>query len=66
MNKVAELEKTVRELSQQEYREFRQRFLERDGELWDGQIEQDATTGKLDFLVQEAIEEKNANQLKPL
>lgn len=58
MNRVAEIEKAVNELSQEEYAEFRQRFLERDWKRWDHQLEQDAASGNLDFLIQEAMNDK--------
>ncbi|MBN2328547.1 MAG: hypothetical protein JXR73_15500 [Candidatus Omnitrophica bacterium] len=66
MNKVTELEKAVNELSEQEYREFRQRFLERDWEKWDQQIEADSKSGKLDFLMQEALDAKKRGEQQNL
>ncbi|MBZ0256344.1 hypothetical protein K8I31_09790 [bacterium] len=66
MNRVAEIEKAVNELSQKEYAEFRQRFLERDWERWDHQIEQDVASGNLDFLIQEAMNDKQNSKLKLL
>ena len=66
MNRVAELEKAVSELNQQEYSEFRQRFFERDWQNWDSQIIQDSKSGNLGILIQEAHAEKARKQLKPL
>jgi len=66
MTKVEELAKAVASLTAEEYREFRRWFLERDGEQWDQQIEEDSRAGKLDFLVQEAFEAKEQGTLKEL
>ncbi len=66
MNRVTDLEKAVKELTEQEYCEFRKRFLERDWEMWDRQIEADSNSGKLDFLVREAFEAKKRGDLREL
>jgi len=58
MTKTEELERAVISLTAEEYRKFRQWFLEHDWAEWDQQIENDARTGKLDFLNQEALEAK--------
>ena len=66
MTKVEELELAVAALPEEEYSRFRRWFLERDWEQWDRQIEMDANTGKLDFLVQEAFQAKRENRLRDL
>ena len=66
MTKVEELERAVASLTAEEYRQFRRWFLERDGEQWDRQIEEDSRAGKLDFLVREAFEAKKQEKLKEL
>ncbi len=66
MTKLEELERVIASLSDEEYREFRRRFLERDWEKWDKQIEEDAKAGKLDFLVEEAREAKKGGHLRDL
>jgi hypothetical protein len=66
MGKLKELETVVATLPEEEYREFRRWFLEKDWERWDEEIEQDARTGKLDFLVREAMEAKKEKRLKDL
>ena len=66
MTKLEELEMAIASLSDQEYREFRRWFLERDWEKWDRQIEEDSNAGKLDFLVKEALEAKKGGRLKDL
>jgi hypothetical protein len=66
MTRIEEVERAIASLSDEEYREFRRRFLERDWEKWDKQIEEDAEAGKLDFLVKEAREAKKGGHLRDL
>ena len=54
MRKVEEIESDIRELSPTDLDEFRRWFEEYDAELWDQQIEEDARTGKLDALAEQA------------
>ena len=63
---LEELEKTIANLPDEEYRQFRRWFLERDWERWDRQIIEDACAGKLDFLVKEALDAKKENKLRNL
>ncbi len=66
MTRVEELELAVEALPQDEYRQFRSWFLDRDWEKWDRQLEADVQAGKLDFLIQEALEGKSENRLREL
>lgn len=66
MEQLEQLETAVLSLPEEQYLQFRQWFLKRDWERWDRQIEADAEAGKLDFLVQEAIEAKRSSQLRDL
>jgi hypothetical protein len=66
MTKVKELERAVASLTAEEYREFRQWFLDRDWEQWDQQIAEDSRAGKLDFLVREALDAKQQGKLQEL
>jgi hypothetical protein len=66
VTKIEELERAVASLTAEEYREFRRWFLERDWEQWDQQIEEDSRSGKLDFLVREALEAKQQGKLTEL
>jgi hypothetical protein len=56
----------IQSLPKDEYRELRDWFSQRDWELWDKKIENDSKQGKLDFLVEEALQEKEKGQLKLL
>jgi len=66
MRKLEELEMAIASLSEEEYREFRRWFLQKDWEKWDRQIEEDSKAGKLDFLVKEALDAKKRGHLKDL
>ena len=66
MTRIEEIENAVASLPVEEYRQFREWFLERDWTQWDKQIEADSKSGKLDFLVKEALEEKNQGNLRKL
>ena len=55
MGNVKSIENAVKSLPPMELAEFRQWFAEFDGNAWDGQIEQDAASGKLDQLAVEAL-----------
>ena len=54
MGNVKSIEKAVGSLIPSELAEFRRWFAEFDAAAWDKQIEQDATSGKLDGLAAEA------------
>jgi hypothetical protein len=66
MTRTEKIENTVVSLSVEEYRQFRDWFLERDWAQWDRQIQADSELGKLDFFVKEAMEEKNRGNLREL
>jgi hypothetical protein len=64
MSQIEMLEQTVKQLSPGERAAFRSWFIEFDAAEWDHQIEMDSETGKLDRLVQSAIEEHKAGKTK--
>ena len=66
MTRIEEIEQAVASLPAEEYRQFREWFLERDWGQWDRQIQADSESGKLDFLVKEAMDEKNRGKLRDL
>lgn len=66
MTRLEELEKAIESLPEEDYNRFRDWFLERDWELWDMQIEEDCAAGRLDFMIQEALEEKKAGKTTPI
>ena len=66
MVQIAEIKKKIEELPKQEYVNLRQWFAKKDWEIWDKQIKEDSNSGKLDFLIKEALQEKNNDNLKAL
>lgn len=66
MLKIEEIEATIESLSEDEYARLRDWFYERDWEKWDRQIEVDSESGKLDFLIKEALDERSKGNLREL
>ncbi|MGM0540333.1 MAG: hypothetical protein ACQERT_14180 [Thermodesulfobacteriota bacterium] len=66
MTKIEEIKKAVTSLPLDEYLQFRDWFLDRDWKQWNEQIKTDSESGQLDFLEQEAMEEKAHGQLRDL
>jgi hypothetical protein len=66
MSRVEEIQSAIVSLSPEEYARLRQWFAERDWEQWDQEIEEDAASGKLDFLIDEAVAEKAQGRLQDL
>ena len=63
---VEEILTSIESLSREEFARLREWFYERDRERWDREIEEDSKSGKLDFLVKEALDEKAKGKLKEL
>ena len=66
MSTLEEIQSAIASLSSEDYTRLRQWFADRDWEQWDRQIEKDATSGKLDFLIEEAMDEKAQRRLQEL
>jgi hypothetical protein len=66
MSKIEEIEAAIESLSEEEYVRLRKWFSEKDWEKWDRHIEADSKSGKLDFLIREAFDEKAKGKLKGL
>jgi len=62
--KVDELKSAIEALPENEYVELRRWFSEKDWQDWDEQIEADSNSGKLDFLIKEANDQKKSGKLK--
>ena len=63
---VEEIQVAIESLPYQEYIRLRQWFSERDWGKWDRQIEADSESRKLDFLIEEALNEKAKDTLREL
>jgi hypothetical protein len=66
MSKVEEIKQAIDTLPEEEYIQLRQWFSEKDWQKWDQQIAVDSESGKLDFLLKEALEAKSKNKLREL
>jgi len=66
MSKVDEIKEAIDTLSEDDYVLLRQWFSEKDWQKWDSQIASDSDSGKLDFLMKEALEAKATDKLKEL
>ena len=58
MQKIEEIKKSIEALPEEEFDQLRRWFSEKDWQKWDTQIESDSDSGKLDFLLEKALEEK--------
>jgi hypothetical protein len=61
---LTEIKSAVRELSPKELAELTTFISEQDNAVWREQMEQDAASGKLDFLFQEADDQREADKLR--
>ena len=62
MTTVEELEAAVKQLSPEDRAAFRAWFAEFDAEEWDRQLEADVAAGRLDWLVDEALKDRQAGR----
>jgi len=63
---MQEIKSAIGSLSHQDYMQFLGWIHDKDWGDWDQQLEADITSGKLDFLAQEALEQKRKNKLRDL
>lgn len=66
MSKVDEIKAVIEALPEEDYVQLRQWFSEKDWEKWDREIEENSASGRLDFLIKEALDEKAKGKLKNL
>ncbi|HBQ44983.1 MAG TPA: hypothetical protein DD716_04960 [Thiomicrospira sp.] len=66
MSTVSEIQTKIEALPHNEYIKLVGWFAERDWSVWDKEIEKDSLSGGLDFLIDEALNEKTALKLKGL
>ena len=66
MTTVPEIEAAIRRLSPDELAALRAWLLEYDAARWDDQIERDATSGRLDALAEEALQDLRQGRCKDL
>lgn len=61
---LAEIKNAVRQLSPKELADLAAFILKQDNAAWDRQMEEDAASGRLDFLFEDAERERAAGQLR--
>ena len=66
ISNVDDIKAAIQALPEREFVLLRQWFGEKDWERWDRQLEADAKAGRLDFLIQEARDEKAGGTLRNL
>ncbi|MGH8607517.1 MAG: hypothetical protein ACREX9_08870 [Gammaproteobacteria bacterium] len=66
MSRLEKIQAATESLSEEEYGRVREWFAEKDWEQWDREIQVDSQSGKLDFLVKKALEERSKGRLKDL
>lgn len=63
---IKEIEDAVATLSPKDYESFREWFAEFDMAQWDRQIEEDSKAGRLDSMINEALEDYHAGRATDL
>ena len=66
MATAEEIKSAISALSREDHIHLREWLSERDWEQWDKEIEGDSASEKLDFLMEEAVAEKNQGGLSKL
>ncbi|MDY7021411.1 MAG: hypothetical protein SWJ54_08615 [Cyanobacteriota bacterium] len=66
MTTVKEIQAAIQNLSYDEFTDLKKWMIELDWQYWDREIEADSSSGKLDFLIEEALTEKAQNKLQEL
>ena len=66
MVSITEIQEAILDLPETEYTELRKWLSELDWERWDKQIEADSEAGKLDSLIEEALDARDRGTLDEL
>ena len=66
MRTASEIQIEIEALPRKEYIKLVSWFTERDWSVWDKQIEEDSQSGTLDFLIDDALNEKENGKLKEI
>jgi len=63
MTTVADIERAITELPNEQLRELDEWYTEYRARTWDGEMDRDSARGRLDFLFDEAREQQVAEEL---
>ncbi|HEV7424800.1 MAG TPA: hypothetical protein VGQ46_00425 [Thermoanaerobaculia bacterium] len=66
MTRVQALQLEIEKRSLEEFAQLRAWFFERDAALWDGEIERDAASGKLDGLFARSLADHHAGKSREI
>jgi hypothetical protein len=66
MGNIESIKHAIESLSESDYAELRRWFADKEWAEWDKEFEEDVVAGRLDFLKEEALEEKRKGLLKEL
>ena len=66
MMQLEHIQSEIEALPYKDFVRLREWFANKDWELWDEQLEADVDSGKLDFLLEEALDAKSKNNLQEL
>jgi hypothetical protein len=61
---VEEIEQAIRALGEDEFARIAERVHALEQERWDAELDRDASSGRLDFLIAEAREDRQQGRLK--
>jgi hypothetical protein len=64
MNRVEEIEHAIQQLDPEEFARIAERVHALEEARWDAELDRDARTGKLDFLIAEAREDRKHGRLR--
>ena len=64
MSRVEQIERAIQELSPEEFARLPQHIRSLEQERWERQLDNDAASGKLDFLQNEVRKERESGTLK--
>jgi hypothetical protein len=66
MTTVQEIERAIEALPSDQFSEIHHWIVEKDWQAWDAEIERDSAAGKLDFLLDEALQDDKSGNTRPL
>jgi hypothetical protein len=64
MENLERIKQEIESLPEHDFIQLRKWLSEKDWKEWDQEIEEDSMSGKLDFLMKEAMEEKTKGKLR--
>jgi hypothetical protein len=64
MSRVEEIERAIQELNSDDFARIAQHVHALEQERWDAEMDRDASSGKLDFLIAEALDDQKQGRLK--